>query len=129
MNRAAIALGSNIRPEDHIPEAISCLQKRVRILSQSKFVTTQPLGFSDQPDFVNGVLLVETKMERPEIEEWLHAIEDEIGRIRGKNKYGPRTIDLDVVAWNGEIVHWDVRERDFLKKAVLQVLPQLKSVL
>jgi 2-amino-4-hydroxy-6-hydroxymethyldihydropteridine diphosphokinase len=129
MNRAAIALGSNIRPEDHIPQAIFCLQKRIRILSQSEFVFTRPVGFSDQPDFVNGVLLVETKMERPELTACLHGIEDALGRIRGKDKYGPRTIDLDVVVWNGEIVHRDVRERDFLKKAVLQVLPQLKSVL
>jgi 2-amino-4-hydroxy-6-hydroxymethyldihydropteridine diphosphokinase len=128
MNKAVVALGSNIRPEEHVPRAILRLQSQLQILSKSEFITTKPIGFSNQADFVNGVLLVKTKMERPELEAWLHGIEDEMGRIREKNKYGPRTIDLDIVVWNGEVVHPDVWERDFLKKAVLQVLPELKSV-
>ena len=76
MNQAAIALGSNIRPDYYIPEAVRRLQEGIRILSRSEFMTTRPVGFSRQPDFVNGVVLVETDMDRSELEAWLHGVED-----------------------------------------------------
>lgn len=128
-HRAAIALGSNIRPEIHIPSAILRIQGRMRILSRSDLVSTKPIGRDDQPDFINGVLLIETDLERPELETWLHALEDEFGRVRDGDRYGPRIIDLDLAVWDGEIVHPDVRNRDFVRNAVLEVLPELKSLL
>jgi 2-amino-4-hydroxy-6-hydroxymethyldihydropteridine diphosphokinase len=124
-HRAVISLGSNIRPEIHIPSAILRLQRKTRILSKSAFVSTKPLGGADQPDFINGVLLVETEMDRSELVKWLHEVEDELGRVREGDPYGPRTIDLDVAVWNGEVVHRDVGEREFLQKAILEVLPDL----
>jgi 2-amino-4-hydroxy-6-hydroxymethyldihydropteridine diphosphokinase len=128
-HRAVIALGSNIRPEIHIPSAILHMQRRTRILSKSDFVSTGPVGREDQPDFINGAILVETDLDRSELEKWLHVIEDELGRVRDGDRYGPRSIDLDVAVWDGEIVHPDVRDREFVKKAVLEVLPELKSFL
>jgi 2-amino-4-hydroxy-6-hydroxymethyldihydropteridine diphosphokinase len=127
-NRAVIALGSNIRPEIHIPNAILRLQHRTRIVSKSDWVATKPVGDEDQPDFINGVVLVETEFERAELEKWLHEVEAELGRVRNQDRFGPRTIDMDVAVWNGEIVHPDVREREFLKKAVCDVLPELKKL-
>jgi 2-amino-4-hydroxy-6-hydroxymethyldihydropteridine diphosphokinase len=124
-HRAVIALGSNIRPEIHIPSAILRLQRRIQIVAKSEFVSTQPIGPADQPDFINGVLLVETEKERPELEKWLHEVEDELGRIREGDPSGPRTIDLDVAVWDGEVIHRDVMEREFLRKAILEVLPDL----
>jgi 2-amino-4-hydroxy-6-hydroxymethyldihydropteridine diphosphokinase len=128
-HRAVIAFGSNIRPEIHIPSAILRMQRRTRILSQSAFVSTRPIGREDQPDFINGALLVETDLDRSELEKWLHVIEDELGRTRDGDAYGPRTIDLDLAVWDGEIVHPDVCGREFVENAVLEVLPELKSFL
>jgi 2-amino-4-hydroxy-6-hydroxymethyldihydropteridine diphosphokinase len=125
MHRAVIALGSNIRPEFHIPVAILQIEKKTWIIGKSEFVSTRPVGNPDQPDFINGVLLVETGMNLPELAAWLHDVEDELGRIRTPDPSGPRTIDLDVAVWDGQVVHRDVLERDFLKKAVLEVLPDL----
>jgi 2-amino-4-hydroxy-6-hydroxymethyldihydropteridine diphosphokinase len=71
------------------------------------------------------VLLVETDLDRYELVKWLRDVEDELGRIREDDPFGPRTIDLDVAVWNGEVVHRDVTEREFLRKAVLEVLPEL----
>ncbi len=126
---AVIALGSNIRPEIHIPSAILRMQSRLQILSRSALVSTRPVGREDQPDFINGAVLVRTDLDRPELEKWLHVIEDELGRVRDGDRYGPRSIDLDIAVWDGEIVHPDVKSREFVKNAVLEVLPELKSFL
>jgi 2-amino-4-hydroxy-6-hydroxymethyldihydropteridine diphosphokinase len=120
-----IALGSNIRPEIHIPSAILRLQRKTQIVAKSEFVSTKPVGTPDQPDFINGVLLVETDMDRSELVKWLRDVEDELGRLREDDPFGPRTIDLDVAVWDAEVVHQDVKEREFLRKAVLEVLPDL----
>jgi 2-amino-4-hydroxy-6-hydroxymethyldihydropteridine diphosphokinase len=124
-HRAVIALGSNIRPEIHIPSAILRIQRKTLIIAASSFVSTKPLGGPDQPDFINGVLLVETEMERSELVKWLHEVEDELGRVRECDRSGPRTIDLDLAVWNGAVVHRDVEEREFLRKAIHEVLPDL----
>ena len=125
MNRVVISLGSNVEPEKHMQKAKEQIGLQHRILAESAIVKTEPIGFTDQPQFLNGAVLIETKMDRRELNEWLHQIEDQLGRVRGPNKYGPRTIDLDIVVWNGEVIDEDVGKRDFLKKSVLEVWPDL----
>ena len=51
--------------------------------------------------------------------------ERELGRIRKSDRYDPRTIDLDIVVWGGEIMDEDVYEREFLRAAILEVCPGL----
>lgn len=125
MNRAVISVGSNIRPDENIPLARRRIAKGVKLLAESRFVETEPIGFADQPNFVNGAFLIETEMDLDELRKWLRRVEDELGRVRTANKYGPRTIDLDVVVWNGRIVDDDVYRRDFLRSTVLELLPDL----
>ncbi len=126
MNRAVISVGSNIDPERNIARARERIAEQMNLLAESDFVETEPIGFADQPNFLNGVYLVETAMSREELEKWLKSVESELGRVRGGDRYGPRTIDLDVVVWNGEVVDDDVYRWNFLRKAVQQVLPSLK---
>ncbi len=125
MNRAVISLGSNIDPEIHICKAKEQIGLQYRILAESTVVETEPVGFAEQPNFLNGTVLIETGVDFNELDKWLHRIEDQLGRVRGPNRYGPRTIDLDIVVWNGEIIDEDVQKRDFLKKGVLEVWPDL----
>ena len=125
MNRIVISLGSNIKPEKHIQKAKDIIGRQHHILAESAIVKTEPVGFTDQPHFLNGAVLIETKMDCRELNEWLHQVEDRLGRIRGDNKYGPRTIDLDIVVWNGQLIDEDVRKREFLRKSVLEVWPEL----
>jgi 2-amino-4-hydroxy-6-hydroxymethyldihydropteridine diphosphokinase len=125
MNRAVIGIGSNIDPEYNIPEALDQIGRVHRIISESKIVETKPIGFTKQPNFLNCALLIETPMDYSQLQGWLHRIEKNLGRIRKSKKYGPRTIDLDVVVWNGEIVDQDVYDRDFLLNNVLEVWPDL----
>jgi 2-amino-4-hydroxy-6-hydroxymethyldihydropteridine diphosphokinase len=126
MNRAVIGMGSNVSPEDNISKAILRISQVHRIIKQSRFVVTPPIGSTDQPDFINGALLIETAMERDSLKAWLQKVEAELGRVRSENRNAPRTIDLDIVVWSGEIVDEDVYLRDFLRRAVQEVCPGLK---
>ena len=95
-------------------------------MAESPFVRTRPVGCVDQPDFTNGALLVETAADRERLRSDLKGIEALLGRQRGDNRYGPRTIDLDIVVWNGRIVDPDFYTREFLRQAVMAVLPDLE---
>jgi 2-amino-4-hydroxy-6-hydroxymethyldihydropteridine diphosphokinase len=64
-------------------------------------------------------------MGREELKSWLRELERELGRIRKSDRYDPRTIDLDIVVWGGEIMDEDVYEREFLRAAILEVCPGL----
>jgi 2-amino-4-hydroxy-6-hydroxymethyldihydropteridine diphosphokinase len=125
MNTAAVAFGSNLAPVRHIKRARALVHQRYGIVAASPFVVTAPIGPADQPDFLNGVVLVRTAEARTAVERGLKAIEAAVGRRRDGDRYGPRVIDLDLVVWNGRVVHEDVRERDFVRDGVLAVLPDL----
>ena len=125
MTQAVLSLGSNIDAETNIAQAVKRIGTRHDVLGQSVLRTTAPLGFADQPDFLNGALLIETGMSRSNLRAWLKSLEADLGRVRTTNKNGPRTIDLDIVVWNGRIVDPDVHERDFLHDAVRELCPEL----
>ena len=125
MNQVVVGLGSNINPEKNIQLAIKEIDLHHNIISESEIVETEPIGFLDQDNFLNGALLVETKFGMEKLKHWLRDVENKLGRIRTSNKNGPRTIDLDIIVWNGEVIDEDVYSLDFLKESVLEVLPEL----
>ncbi len=129
MNTVVISAGSNMDPLANLDKAEDLLKEQLRILACAKRLTTGPLGFLDQPDFVNTAFLAETDLDAASLKSFLRGVEDRLGRVRGPNKYGPRTIDLDIAVFNGEIVDHDVVERDFLRELVLEVAPELKGSL
>ncbi|MGV8092459.1 MAG: 2-amino-4-hydroxy-6-hydroxymethyldihydropteridine diphosphokinase [Mangrovibacterium sp.] len=59
---------------------------------------------TDQADFMNGAVKIGTNMEIEKFRLYLKELEDRLGRDRSQPKYGPRSIDLDILIWNGEIV-------------------------
>jgi len=73
-------------------------------LQHSSLYETAAWGLEDQPDFLNQVLLVETAQKPRELLETLLDIEQELGRIR-QQKNGPRTIDLDILLYNDDVIH------------------------
>lgn len=121
MNRVIVAIGSNIHPEKNIPEALKILGAKYHLLKTASLRKTLPIGFTDQPDFMNSASLVETLLDKDAFNRELKHIEALLGRVRTSNKFGPRTIDLDIVVWNGEIVDDDFYTRDFLKEAVEEI--------
>ena len=127
MNTALISAGSNINPAESIDKAKELLLSRFRTISFSRNRVTKPVGFTDQPDFVNAVFCLNTEIDKAELDLELKNIETLLGRVRTANKNGPRTIDLDVVVWTGAIVDEDVYTRDFLREMIIEMLPEMKN--
>jgi len=117
LNSVIISIGSNIDPEQNIAKMLTILEKDCRVLKVSELVRTKPIGIEDQPDFVNGAALVETALDQVDFKQYLKSVEDALGRDRSLPKFGPRSMDLDIVVWNGEIVDEDYYTRDFLRDA------------
>ena len=125
MNRAVIGLGSNIHPEENIRRAKEAIAGEFTLIKSSSFVETEPVGFKEQDRFLNGALLVETESDASSLKSWLKELESKLGRVNTDNRYGPRTIDLDILVWNGEVVDEEVYEREFLRKSIKELLPDL----
>jgi len=121
---AVVAFGSNIEPETNVPEALRLLGERVRILAVSGVYETPPVGNPDDPPFLNGAVLVET--ERPPRElrmDVLRRIESALGRVRTPDSNAPRTIDLDLILYEGEEPSPDLFEYAHVAVPVAEVAP------
>jgi len=116
-----LGIGSNINPEQNITAALFFLRQEHELISVSSLFKTSPIGISEQPDFLNGAAKVVTEMEIIEFQGYLKSIEDRLNRDRSVPKFGPRTIDLDIVKWDGEIIDPEYYNRDFLKNAVDEI--------
>ena len=99
-----VAVGSNMDPERNIPAALEELARLVRVAGISTFYRTHALGPPDQPDYLNGVVRIETDLPPRDIKLGvLRAIEQKLGRVRTGDKYAARTIDLDLILY-GDLV-------------------------
>lgn len=125
-NEVVIGISSNINPKINIKKAKELISLKVKILKISSFIETEPLGFKNQTNFINGSILITTDMNKNTLKFWLRKLEVSLGRTRTPNKYGPRTIDLDILVWNGEIVDSGVYKRSFLMSSMKELLPDLK---
>lgn len=122
MIEVIIGVGSNIEPQININLAEEELCHKFSFIGKSEFIRTAPLGFKKQDDFYNGAFKIETDLSQEDLNKELKLIEKKLGRVRTENKNGPRTIDLDIAVYNGEIVDEDYYKRDFLKKSVDQLI-------
>ena len=118
---AIVGIGSNIDAEKNISSMMEILIREVKVIKVSSLLKTKPIGFKKQPDFTNGAVILETPFNRQELTILLKSIEDRLGRDRTAPKYGPRTIDLDLVVWDGEIVDEDYYTRDFLRESIQEI--------
>lgn len=125
-NWVVISLGSNINPELNIMRAKQEIDKICKVFKESHLTNTQPLLYIDQPDFLNGALLVKTELDFVTLKQKLKGIEIKLGRTKGTNRNGPRIIDLDILIYDGTITDHDIFERDFLKESVLELLPDFR---
>ena len=126
MNSAVIGIGSNIDPEENIEEGKRLLSEKFNILKFSRFVKTPPKGNLHQPEFINGGVLLETKLSQSETKDILKGFEVQMGRTNAMHCNKPRIIDFDIHVWNGEVIDPFFYEWDFLRSIVLEVLPSLK---
>lgn len=131
-NKAFIGVGSNIGDsKENISLALEKLESStVKILKKSSIIKTKAWGVGDQPDFLNGVVEIETTLEAKTLLRFLQEIENELGRIRDM-KWGPRLIDLDLLFFNDETIytkdlvvpHPYIEERDFVLEPMKEIAP------
>ena len=126
LNEVVIGVGSNIDPENNIKEAKKAVELTHDLIKTSSFIETEPIGCKNQNNFLNGAFLIETEMDTLTLKSWLKNLEEKLGRVKSENKNGPRTIDLDIIIWNREVVDNEVYEREFLLNSINELLPELK---
>ena len=130
MTRAYVGLGANLgEREATIRAAVASLPGVVAV---SSFRETDPVGRTDQPKFLNGVAALETGLSARELLDVLLSVERELGRER-RERWGPRTIDLDLLLYGGETVeepgltvpHPRLHERRFALEPLAELDPEL----
>lgn len=134
--RAYIGLGSNLDdPSSHVREALRQLAHlpQSHLAAQSPLYRTPPMGPADQPDYINAVAALDTTLTPLALLDELQRIEQEHGRVRGPQRWGPRTLDLDLLLYGERVIneprlvvpHVGLRERAFVIFPLLAVSPQL----
>ncbi len=135
MNRAYLSLGSNIDPIANLQAAVAMLAVQTHLLAVSSVWKTAPIGITDQPDFLNMAVLVETKLSAQQLKrDVLRRIEMNLHRVRSGHRYGPRTIDIDLMLFNREVFELDghhipnaeVRERAFVAIPLAEISPEYR---
>jgi 2-amino-4-hydroxy-6-hydroxymethyldihydropteridine diphosphokinase len=135
MPRAYVGLGANLGDrEETLDRAVSLLAgaKGVEVLAVSELRETDPVGVVDQARFLNGAVAVETTLSPRGLLDALLAIEQSLGRERVE-RWGPRTIDLDLLLYGDEIVdepglrvpHPRLHERRFALEPLAELDPEL----
>lgn len=132
MNRVYVAFGSNIGDKNkNIEKAIEMMNARgLNIIKISQIYKTEPYGYTNQPEFLNGVLEALTDLDAMDVLYTLLNIEKDLGRVR-EFKWGPRIIDLDILFFNDDVIdekdlkvpHPDMQNREFVLKPLCEIAP------
>ena len=133
---AYVGLGSNLaEPSVQITSARSALVNvdGVREFSFSSLYHSLPMGPQDQPDYVNAVMCVETALLPFDFLHCLQKIENEHGRIRKGERWGARTLDLDILMYGDQeidepdliVPHLGISERSFVLYPLFEIAPTL----
>jgi 2-amino-4-hydroxy-6-hydroxymethyldihydropteridine diphosphokinase len=136
MIQVYIGLGSNLaRPEKQIQAACKSLASlpQTALIKCSSLYQSQPMGPQDQPDYVNAVALIETELSAESLLQQTQLIEAQQGRIRKKNRWGPRTLDLDLLLYGSRqidsehltVPHSGMKQREFVLYPLYEITPDL----
>jgi len=130
-----IGIGSNVSgpwgpPKATVERALTALDEApLQRVKASRAIVTAPFGRIDQPDFVNAVAEIKTSLEPSALLAHLHAIERRAGRRRTL-RWGPRTLDLDLLDYDGLIdpdspvlPHPGIPERSFVLAPIAEIAP------
>jgi len=129
-----VALGTNIGDKQgNIQRALSLMEERgIKVIKSSSLYVTEPYGFLDQDEFLNGVVEVSFPGTPGQLLELLMEIEQEMKRIR-EIHWGPRIIDLDIILFGQRIIkepdliipHTDMHNRDFVLRPLAEIAPKV----
>lgn len=123
LHEAYLNIGSNIEPERHLREAVRLLRERGQVEAVSNAWQSHAFG-SDGPDFLNACLLFLTPLDDRELKvEVIRPIEAALGRVRGPDKYAPRTIDIDIILFDEEPFSGEFWSNAFVVVPLAELLP------
>ncbi|CAM2846973.1 2-amino-4-hydroxy-6-hydroxymethyldihydropteridine diphosphokinase [Vibrio rarus] len=136
MKTVYIAVGSNLGdPVAQTKLAIKSLQKlpNSQVLSASSLYSSTPMGPQNQPDYINAVVKIATTLLPLELLDQTQKIENEQGRVRKDERWGPRTLDLDILLYADETInlprlivpHYGMKVREFVLYPLLEIEPNL----
>lgn len=136
MTTAYIALGSNLGDSrQYLQDAIEAIARlpETQVLASSRFYRTPPWGVLEQPPFINAVVQIDTAMKADALLQSLLAIERAAGRVRDGERWGPRTLDLDLLHIEGvqlsdaqlTLPHPRIAERAFVLLPLHDLAPDL----
>ena len=134
MTLAYIALGSNLAsPLEHVTSALKAIAAipESQVVAISSFYRTPPLGPADQPDYLNAAVALETALSAEALLVQTQRIELESGRVRKAERWGPRTLDLDIMLFGRQCIdtprltvpHYDMKRRAFMLLPLLEIAP------
>lgn len=134
---AYVGIGSNLgTPRQQVRRAAAAMSKihDTVLVRTSPLYESAPLDGSDQPDYINAVSALLTRLEAGELLLQLREIERAQGRLRGEDKWGPRTLDLDLLVFSTETIdeeglmvpHPDIVGRNFVLLPLLDIAPHLR---
>jgi 2-amino-4-hydroxy-6-hydroxymethyldihydropteridine diphosphokinase len=137
MITAYIAVGSNLAdPVSQANLAIEMLKSlpRSTFITSSKLYSSTPMGPQNQPDYINAVVAIQTELTPIELLDCTQKIELEQGRVRKAERWGPRTLDLDIVLYGNEVIdserltvpHYGMKEREFVLYPLSEIAPSLQ---
>lgn len=133
---AYIGLGANLEdPIAHVRAAREALRRHpdLHAIACSRLYRSAPMGPADQPDYINAVMSVETELPAATLLHILQALEAQHGRTRSGERWGPRTLDLDLLLYGDETIatdelqvpHPGIAEREFVLRPLLEIAPDL----
>ena len=137
MERVYIGLGSNLaEPLQQLRAALSAIAQlpQSRLQARSSFYISDPLGPADQPRYVNAVAALDTELEPWQLLDALQRIEQEQGRVRKAERWGPRTLDLDILLFGERLLqderltvpHYHMHARPFVLYPLAELAADLR---
>ena len=134
--RCYIGLGANLTtPMAQLQQAVVALRQLPdsQLVAVSSFYGSKPMGPQDQPDYVNAVAAIDTRLLPEQLLDALQQIEQQQGRSRKAERWGPRTLDLDILLYGDQVIaterltvpHYGLREREFVLYPLYEIAPTL----
>ena len=134
--RCYIGLGANLTtPMAQLQQAVVALRQLPdsQLVAVSSFYGSKPMGPQDQPDYGNAVAAIDTRLPPEQLLDALQQIEQQQGRVRKAERWGPRTLDLDILLYGDQVIaterltvpHYGLREREFVLYPLYEIAPTL----
>ena len=122
-----LGLGSNINPQSNLPLAVQLIRQFMILEAVSTAWETPAVG-NHGPDFLNAAVLIRTRLSPETLKnQIIRRIEAELGRVRTKNKNAPRSIDIDILIVDEQVIEPEIWTHAYLAVPIAELLPNFES--